>query len=807
MTRSGFLKIFDSIDWEWATLTVMSNEVSFEPALDLAAIKRRAKNRIRKQNAVFLLGCVLFVAAFFSLHYAANDFDHNLTVPLEPRKRYDFNSTRVFEHLSLFQGPREWGQEGWEAARQFILEQIPQTPDVSGIEVNVHQITSTGVSEQLLKGHYTAYTAIPVVYVTVHDPALNPACEDVLMYSAHWDGNYAGPGTSDDLAGIMAMLEVLNTVVSSGPQFIGTNALGFAFLGSEETGLEGSDAFIHTDHADRVSAVVNLEAMGGGGKPNLASMSPGTASLLPFDRLTLGSPMVGAGLYHDVFMAGVISPTTDSVNYRYAGLPSIDLVFLKDSFIYHTRDDNIEHTSPADLNSLGQTMLAIAEQHGSATRATTGHGTSTVTYVTVFGALLAIPWNETRAAIFIVVIVNVIGIMRHGPSRAVVAAMQMAALGVGAVAVTVLLIYPASFAAHLASYQRVPMIMTAVGLIHLLSGSIIYRMISRQSVASMALARHYGALALAVIALALARVNAHSTIIPIIAAVLLTLGSVPGLGLLSALTALACVGDVIARFVPILDVIALYNEAADPAVIAILSIGLAPCMVVLAATVTGPSTKLALLLIAACLCAIFVPVMPYSAARPASVLVGHISTPDGDEKVQICTMRPHDIEILEATIKSAGYDTVTGPCDLALKNATGVTLMGAARPTGFHPATMTHTKVDSGHLLTIDSSTTTASNSRWILKITPDMDGEIIVSTDPGRIIHAEARSTIEIFHQGAPGLAQVTFTGPGALSVWFGHKASDVPDDVQVVMGRLPNWVRPFAAHSLAPDGVVRTV
>jgi acetylornithine deacetylase/succinyl-diaminopimelate desuccinylase-like protein len=84
-----------------------------------------------------------------------------------------------------------------------------------------------------------------------------------VLLMAHYDSVAAGPGVSDDLTGVAAVLEVARVLKAGPPP---RNPVVFLLDDAEEEGLLGAKAFA-TQHpaAAQVGVVVNLEARGSGG--------------------------------------------------------------------------------------------------------------------------------------------------------------------------------------------------------------------------------------------------------------------------------------------------------------------------------------------------------------------------------------------------------------------------------------------------------------------------------------------------------------------------------------------------------------
>lgn len=208
----------------------------------------------------------------------------------------------------------------------------------------------------------------------VSDPGPNA----VLLLSHH-DSVPAGPGASDDGAGVASSLEIASLLKDT-PL---TRPLLVLITDGEELGLMGANLFVEKDPlAQMVGAVVNMEARGVSGlstliqtsRPNgrdLEALGSGT-------RLPAASSL-NADIYellpNDTDMTEFLSLPIDAANLAYAG----DVAF------YHTPGDNLANMDKRALFNLGASGLAATQ----AFLAQSGNeAESQLLYVDVLGLLL-----------------------------------------------------------------------------------------------------------------------------------------------------------------------------------------------------------------------------------------------------------------------------------------------------------------------------------------------------------------------------------------------------------------------------------
>lgn len=92
-----------------------------------------------------------------------------------------------------------------------------------------------------------------------------------LLLMAHHDTVWASPGAADDTVGIASILEIIRALNSQGPI---ERDLIVLFTDGEEIGLSGARAFFK-EHSlkEKIGAVINFEARGGGGTANMFQTS------------------------------------------------------------------------------------------------------------------------------------------------------------------------------------------------------------------------------------------------------------------------------------------------------------------------------------------------------------------------------------------------------------------------------------------------------------------------------------------------------------------------------------------------------
>ena len=178
--------------------------------------------------------------------------------------------------------------------------------------------------------------------------ALPPGSGDVVLLAAHYDSVPAGPGASDDGAGVAVLLEVARAI---GPH----PRLGYLFTDGEEAGLLGAEAFVKTDAAKRVNMVVNVENRGTSGPSMLFETSPGNGGLIRHMR-AMARPLTSS-LFYTVYT--LLPNDTDLTVFKRAGLQGLNFAAIGDVRYYHSALDDLAHVDARTVQHHGDNALAV----------------------------------------------------------------------------------------------------------------------------------------------------------------------------------------------------------------------------------------------------------------------------------------------------------------------------------------------------------------------------------------------------------------------------------------------------------------
>lgn len=176
---------------------------------------------------------------------------------------------------------------------------------------------------------------------------------DAVMISAHYDSVPAGPGDSDDGAGVACVLEIARALKSLPKP---RHSIIFLVDDGEEAGLLGARAFVDSDPwARQVRADVNLDNRGASG-PALM-FETGSANDWALDLYAgHASRHLTSSVFYTVYK--LLPNDTDFTVFKGAGYQGMNFAFIGRVGLYHTPLDNSANVSVASLQDQGSAGLA-----------------------------------------------------------------------------------------------------------------------------------------------------------------------------------------------------------------------------------------------------------------------------------------------------------------------------------------------------------------------------------------------------------------------------------------------------------------
>lgn len=223
---------------------------------------------------LLILFCVLFWAFYFNFYALPRP---NLS---EDDSGPTFNSRNARTYLRNLteHGPKVAGSELNEVfAVDYLVDELEK------IRVNMHQNHEMDVDVQVANGslHLASsfhYQGLKNVVVRLRNRGVEDP-DHCLLINSHFDTVAVSPGGGDATTLISVMLETVRILAEQEETF--EHGIIFLFNGLEETGLQGSHAFI-TQHpwASSAKALLNLDSAGNGGREILFQASKGHTWLM-----------------------------------------------------------------------------------------------------------------------------------------------------------------------------------------------------------------------------------------------------------------------------------------------------------------------------------------------------------------------------------------------------------------------------------------------------------------------------------------------------------------------------------------------
>uniref|UniRef100_A0A8C3ING4 Endoplasmic reticulum metallopeptidase 1 n=1 Tax=Chrysemys picta bellii TaxID=8478 RepID=A0A8C3ING4_CHRPI len=256
-------------------------------------------------------------------------------------------------------GPRTVGSPENEILTvNYLLEQIKaiesKSSDAHKISVDIQRPTGSFSIDFL--GGFTSYYANITNVVVKLEP--RSGAKHAVLSNCHFDSVPNTPGASDDAVSCSVMLEILNTLSKSSDPL--QHAVIFLFNGAEENILQASHGFI-TQHrwAKSIRAFINLEAAGVGGKELVFQTGPENPWLVQAYVFAAKHPFASV-VAQEVFQSGIIPADTDFRIYRdFGNIPGIDLAFIENGYIYHTKYDTPDRILTDSIQRAGDNILGM----------------------------------------------------------------------------------------------------------------------------------------------------------------------------------------------------------------------------------------------------------------------------------------------------------------------------------------------------------------------------------------------------------------------------------------------------------------
>ncbi|XP_040581648.1 endoplasmic reticulum metallopeptidase 1 [Lepeophtheirus salmonis] len=351
---------------------------------------RGRKDSVKLPNRTSFLILLFTGLIFLLVIYCDGRLPRPLSVHVPPTT-FSEDRTRSLLKKLISVGPRPAGSyENEVLALKFITKTIESIsakalPHVS-ITLDI-QKTRGSFNLGFIDGLTHHYREIQNVIVKFESP--NVSSEDALLINCHFDSVPASPGASDDAVSCAIMLELLSILSLSTTPL--KNTVIFLFNGAEENILPASHGFI-TQHiwAEQVRAFINLEACGAGGRELVFQSGPEHPWLIEAYAEAAPYPFASV-IGQEVFQSGVIPGDTDFRIFRdYGHIPGLDIAYMKNGYVYHTKYDTEDKITPGSIQRAGENVLAVVRRvaNSDILRDTSSHRSGNIIYFDFLGLFL-----------------------------------------------------------------------------------------------------------------------------------------------------------------------------------------------------------------------------------------------------------------------------------------------------------------------------------------------------------------------------------------------------------------------------------
>ncbi|WP_205739758.1 M20/M25/M40 family metallo-hydrolase [Georgenia sp. SYP-B2076] len=267
-------------------------------------------------------------------------------LPMAPRPAYapadTFSAGRAGVHIDrLAASPRTPGSAAHAQARAYLAGEL------AGWGWRTEVQDAVGLAEP---GGPGTVRVAAVANVVATLPGADPT--GTVILAAHYDTVPGSPGAGDDGIGVAAVLEAARALAADDPP---RNDVVVLLTDGEEAGLLGAEAFAR-GVAPGTAVVLNHEARGAGGAPATFRTTSPNGVLL--SALSAAPGAAAESLGEAAF--ALLPNNTDFTAFTAAGMHGLDTAIAAGSAVYHSPLDDAAHLSPASLQQIGETSLALA---------------------------------------------------------------------------------------------------------------------------------------------------------------------------------------------------------------------------------------------------------------------------------------------------------------------------------------------------------------------------------------------------------------------------------------------------------------
>ncbi|MCR2833951.1 M20/M25/M40 family metallo-hydrolase [Parerythrobacter lacustris] len=263
----------------------------------------------------------------------------------------EFSAARAMEHVRIIaREPHPTGSAENAEVRAYLERQI----EALGGEVTLEEasVPERGL-EKMERWSGERPEALTLTNVIGVFPGTDPSAEAVALM-AHHDTVYGSPGAPDDSAGVAAILETVRAIRASGQA---KRDIVILLTDGEELGLLGARHFFAENPlAQRIGAIINLEARGGGGRTTLFQTSADNGAAIEVYAGAVGRP---GGSSLATFIYEALPNDTDLTPALELDYAAYNLSFIGRPGQYHSPKATPDALDQGAVQDMGDQSLAL----------------------------------------------------------------------------------------------------------------------------------------------------------------------------------------------------------------------------------------------------------------------------------------------------------------------------------------------------------------------------------------------------------------------------------------------------------------
>lgn len=335
-----------------------------------------------------------------------------------------FSSARAMEDVRIIAAkPHPTDSEENAKVRAYLetrLKALGANVQIQSAPLDAHSLARLNRWSGEAKTSVTLHNVIGVIPGT-------DRTQPAVLLMAHHDTVWGSPGAADDTVGIATILEITRALNTKGQQ---DRDLIILFTDAEEVGLAGAVAFFNDNpFKDRIGAVINFEARGGGGTANMFQTSALNGNVARLYAKSVKQPSASS---LSTYVYSVLPNDTDLTPALKRGYAAYNIANIGRAEYYHSPKIDVDALEEATLQHMGSQGLDLTRALMSADAFPTP--AKDITFFDVFG-LFTLTYPASIGMFFL--LTAVFGFMLAETPQLPFGKARMKIIGIGALHMTV----------------------------------------------------------------------------------------------------------------------------------------------------------------------------------------------------------------------------------------------------------------------------------------------------------------------------------------------------------------------------------